>query len=166
MTFSCHVASHVTESSCCTSLHDRPGSWHLGGALSLPTLMATRSGSVRCFTTPVRGCLPLPLKREGGSILKLPTFSTWPSNNAKPDFRSCLSFSSFVAFFSASEADLRIAFCLSRCSEMRVKSHPLKLLMVCELPRAFEKSSQKFFWKISRWPPLTESCGPSSGIDA
>ena len=72
---------------------------------------------------------------------KLPTFSTWPSSKAKPLLSNCLSFISFVAFFSASEAERRMAFCLSRCSEMRVKSHPLKLLMVCELPNAFEKSS-------------------------
>ena len=59
-----------------------------------------------------------------------------------------------------------MAFCLSRCSLIRVKSHPLKLLIVCELPSAFEKSSQKFFWKISLCPPFTDNWGPSSGMDA
>ena len=102
---------------------------------------------------------------------KLPTFSTWPSNNAKPDFRSCLSFVSFVAFFSASEADLRIAFCRSKCSEMRVKSQPLKDLIVCDAPSAFEKSSLCGTDAVATWTRYVHetrqlSCDHDDDIDA
>ena len=82
--------------------------------------------SVRCLTTPGSRMFPsTTAASEGGSILKLPTFSTWPSSSKAGLFRSCDILHFFMVFFSASGLGSTDRFLPIRGSEMRVKSQQL-----------------------------------------
>lgn len=60
-------------------------------------LMMMSSGWILFFSMPCFGCSPLPRKRPGGSILKLPMRSLWWSNRQYPNSSTIFWLASFIA---------------------------------------------------------------------
>ena len=64
ITFSFHVASHVTSFFSTSVPQAWPGTWHLGTISVSPMFKATCSGCTRVFNVPVLGCAPRPRKGQ------------------------------------------------------------------------------------------------------